>query len=264
MIKLNLQGVPRTLLVPLACRALESSRSDAILHDKRAVDVYTKLEGTPDFLMGMGSTDVFVTTMRARQFDSYARKFLNRNPGGIVMDLGCGLDTRFDRLDDGKMSWIGLDVEEVIELRKQVLPDGERCTTINKSMFDLGWIDSVAALNKPVIFLAEGVFPYFCTAQIKPMLVAMAEKFPSGELVFDAASLFISRVHRSSSVLKQSGSRINWDARNPQELEAWGLRLIDQWYYFDKPEPRLGSFRWMRFIPGIAHSTGIFLYRLRR
>lgn len=221
MRKLNLQGVPRTLLVPLACLALEAPRPDAILHDKRAVEVYNKLAGTPEFLLGMSAADVFVTTMRARQFDTYARAFLTRNPAGIVMDLGCGLDTRFDRLDDGQMSWIGLDVEEVIELRNQVLPDGERCTTINKSMFDLGWIDTVAAYHKPIIFLAEGVFPYFSTAQIRPMLEAMAERFPTGELVYDAASLLISRFHNyTSSVLKQSGTRANWDARNPQELET--------------------------------------------
>jgi O-methyltransferase involved in polyketide biosynthesis len=260
---LGLQGVPRTSLVPLACRALESPRADAILHDKRAVEVYNKLAGTPDFLMGMSPTDVFVTTMRARQFDLYADEFLTHNPAGVVVDLGCGLDTRFDRLDDGKMSWIGLDVEEVIELRKQVLPDRDRCKTITKSMFDLAWIDIVADYNKPVIFLAEGVFPYFSTARIRPMVAAMAKRFPIGELVFDAASLLISRFHNyTSSVLKQSGTRANWDARNPQELETWGLRLLSQWYYFDAPEPRLGSFRWMRFIPFMAKSTGIFHYRL--
>jgi len=40
------------------------------------------------------------------------------------------------------------------------------------------------------------------------------------------------------------------------------LRLLDQWYYFDKPEPRLRAFGWMRLIPFLARSTGIFHYRL--
>ena len=91
----------------------------------------------------------------------------------------------------------------------------------------------------------------------------MAKRFPAGELVFDAASPFISRHHnRTSSVLKRSGTRILWDAKNPQELETWGLRLLDHWYYFDKPEPRLRAFRWMRFIPLMAKATRIFHYRL--
>jgi len=259
----ELKGIARTLLVPLACRAIESPRPDAILRDPRAVEVYNALDGNPDFLMGMGRTDMFVTVMRARQFDTFARDFLARHPGGLVVDLGCGLDTRFNRLDDGRMSWLGLDLPEVIELRCKYLPDSERCRTIAQSMLELSWLDEISRLNKPAIFLAEGVFPYFSTTDVKPMVVAMAARFPEGELVFDAASPFISRHHnRTSPVLKRSGTRILWDAKNPQELESWGLRLLDHWYYFDNPEPRLRAFRWMRFIPFMAKSTGIFHYRL--
>jgi len=259
----NLEGVARTLLVPLACRAIESSRLDAILHDPRAVEVYNALGGNPDFLMGMSKIDMFVTAMRARQFDSFARDFLTRNPSGLVVDIGCGLDTRFDRLDDGRMDWLGIDLPEVIELRRNYLPDGKRCRTIANSMFELSWLDEVMQINKPVIFLAEGVFPYFRTSDVKPMVMAMAKRFSSGELVFDAAAPFISRHHnRTSSVLKSSGTRILWHAKNPQELETWGLRLLEHWYYFDKPEPRLHAFRWVRFIPFMAKATGIFRYRL--
>ena len=236
----NLQGVSRTLLIPLACRALESPRTDAILHDPRAVEVYNSLGGNPDFMMGMSETDAFVIVMRVRQFDTFARTFLARHTGGLVVDLGCGLDTRFDRIDDGQVTWFGVDLPEVIELRYKVLPDRERCKTIGQSILDLSWLDHVERHNKPVIFLAEGVFPYFSTIDIKPMLAAMTERFPAGELVFDASSRFISQHHnRTSAVLKRSSTRIFWDAKNPKELENWGLRLLDQWYYFDNPESRL-------------------------
>jgi O-methyltransferase involved in polyketide biosynthesis len=259
---LNLEGIPRTLLVPLACRAIEASRPDAILHDPRAVEVYNALGAKADFTMGMGKSDMFVAAMRARQFDVFARGFLARNPGGMVVDLGCGLDTRPDRLDDG-LIWIGVDLPEVISLRRQYLPDSKRSRTIAQSMFETSWLDEVGEPNGPVIFLAEGVFPYFSTAEVRPMLVAMAARFPAGELVFDAASPFITRHHnRTSSVLRRSGTRICWDARDPQELESWGLVLLDQWYYFDEPEPRLRAWRWMRFIPFVARGTGIFHYRL--
>ncbi len=259
----NLEGVAQTLLVPLACRAIDTIRPDAILHDPRAMEVYNALGGNRDFLMGFRAHDLTVTVMRARQFDTYARDFLARNPEGLVVDLGCGLDTRFDRLDDGRVFWLGVDLPEVIELRRKYLPDSERCKTISQSMFELSWLDEVLQLNRPVIFLAEGVFPYFSTADVKPLVLEMAARFPNGELVFDAASLFIAKHHnRTSSVLKRTGTRLLWDAKNPQELETWGLRLLDQWYYFDSPEPRLRSFRWICFIPFMAKSTGIFHYRL--
>ncbi len=65
-------------------------------------------------------------------------------------------------------------------------------------------------------------------------------------------------------MLKRSGTRILWDAKSPQELETWGLHLLDHWYYFDNPEPRLRAFCWMRFIPFMAKSTGIFRYQLEK
>jgi len=261
----NLRGVATTLLVPLACRAIESIRPDAILHDPRAVEVYNALGENPDYLLGMGEADRFVTVMRARQFDQFTRDFLIRNPGGLVVDLGCGLDTRFDRLDNGQLAWLGVDLPEVVDLRRRFLPDRERCTTIAQSMLELSWLDEVVRIGKPVIMVSEGVFPYFSSADIKPMVLAAAKCFPTGELVFDAAAPFISRHHnRTSSVLKRTGTRILWDVRNPQELETWGLRLLDHWYYLDEREPRLGAFRWMRFLPFMAKATGIFHYRLRK
>jgi O-methyltransferase involved in polyketide biosynthesis len=259
----DLQGVARTLLVPLACRAIESNCPDAIIHDPRAVELYNALGGSRDFLLGMSEHDRLFTVMRMRQFDTFARSFLARNSGGLVVDIGCGLDTRFHRLDDGTLTWLGVDLPEVIQLRRQWLPDAERCTTIAQSMFVLNWLDEVARLNKPVIFLAEGVFPYFSTRDVKPLLMAMAERFPTGELVFDAMAPFVVWLHKSSSVLKRSGAEVHWDAKNPAELETWGLRLLERWGYFDKPEPRLGrAASLMRHIPLLANTVYVLRYRL--
>ena len=261
----DLQGVARTLLVPLACRAIETIRVDAIIHDPRAVELYNAMGGSRNFLLGMSEHDRLFTVMRMRQFDTFARSFLARNPGGLVVDIGCGLDTRFYRLDDGTLTWLGVDLPGVIQLRRQWLPDAQRSTTIAQSMFELSWLDEVTRLNKPVILLAEGVFPYFSTRDVKPMLMAMAERFPTGELVFDAMAPFVMWLHKSSSVLKRSGAQVHWNAKNPAELEAWGLRLLERWGYFDKPEPRLGSAaNLMRYIPPLANTAYILHYRFRK
>lgn len=263
--QVNLTGVPRTLLVPLACRAIETARPDAIIHDPRAMELFQALDGGPQFLMGMGGFDCLATSMRVRQFDRYARAFLDQNPGGLVVDIGCGLDTRYDRLDDGCMAWLGLDLPEVIALRRSWLPDGERCCTLAHSAFDLTWLDFVSGMKRAAIFLAEGVFPYFSASDVKPLLTALAARFPGAELVFDTLSPFMVWLHnQTSSVLKESGSRLRWDIREPRDLEAWGLRLLERWGYFDKYEPRLGATNLIRFIPPLARANDIVRYRLGR
>ena len=259
----NLRGIARTLLVPLACRALESSRSDAIISDPHAVELYQSLAGSKEFLMGMSGHDLFAAVMRVRQFDTFARNFLAHHPDGLVVDIGCGLDTRFHRLDDGKLAWLGVDLPEVIQLRRQWLPDSERCMTIAQSMLDISWLDEVVKIDKPVIFLAEGVFPYFSAAEVKPLVTAMVARFPASELVFDAIAPSLSWFHNlTSSVLKRSGTRVRWDVKDPVELETWGLHLLERWGYFDKHEPRLKSANLMRYIPPLARATFILRYRL--
>ncbi len=259
----NLTGVAGTLLAPLACRAREAARPDALLRDPHAVELFAHLGGGMDSLMGMSALDQTFTMLRARQFDRFARRFLVAHPAGLVVDIGCGLDTRFDRLDDGQVAWLGLDLPEVIALRREFLPEAERCRLLPGSMFDLAWLDVVAQMSRPVIFLAEGVFPYFSEAEVMPVVAALVGRFPGGELVFDALSSFSIRLHnRTHPVLQKTGTRLNWGVDNPRGLETWGLRLLTEWGYFDRYEPRLGLANLMRFIPLLAKANRILHYRL--
>ena len=258
----DLPPVARTLIVPLSCRAHESARSDALLRDPRAVELLQNIAGARDLRLGLNKMDQTFTIMRARQFDHQARTFLAAHPDGLVVDIGCGLDTRFHRLDNGQMIWLGLDLPEVIELRRRLLPDSERCRTLAKSMFDVSWMDAVGAIDRPVIFLAEGVFVYFHEAQVRSVVAALVERFPGRELVFDALSSFSIRMHKGHSVLKKTGAHVDWGLDDPQGLESWGLRLLDRWGYFDQYEPRLGVANWMRRIPALANSNYVLHYRL--
>ena len=259
---IDLHGGSRTLLIPLACRAYESARPDAMLRDPRAAALFRTIAGDRDLLMGMSRMDQTFTIMRARQFDRTARAFLDRHPGGLVVDIGCGLDTRFDRLDDGQMAWLGLDLPEVIDLRRGLLPDSGRCRTLAQSMLDPSWLDVVAQTGLPVIFLAEGVFVYFDEARVRSVVSALGERFPGAELVFDALTTFILKMHKRSPVLKETGVQVDWSVDDPLALEPWGLRLLDRWGYFDQHEPRLGLANWMRRIPVVANSNFVLHYRL--
>jgi len=52
--------------------------------------------------------------VRLREFDRFARNFLDKNPTATVVYIGCGLDARFQRLDNGKVRWFDLDLPDVI------------------------------------------------------------------------------------------------------------------------------------------------------
>jgi O-methyltransferase involved in polyketide biosynthesis len=118
--------------------------------------------------------------------------------------------------------------------------------------------------QQPFLFLAEGVFMYFEEAQIKSLVLTLRDHFPGAELIFDAFSPFFVRANNLRLAIAKFGARYHWGLKRGQELENWGggIRLLDGWGYFDRPEPRLAHIRWMRYIPLFARVLRIYHFQL--
>jgi len=267
MVKTKVSELPplaRTLLIPLAYRAIESQRSDALLRDEQAVTLIEQCDEDFRKLAKGNAMEQTATMMRARQLDRYAQDFLSRCPDGIVVDIGCGLDTRPDRIDNGQNLWYGLDLPVVIELRRMLLPEGPRQYLVARSVLDFGWMDIVAREQRPVIFLAEGVFPYFEERDVRRTVLALKERFPGAELAFDALSPFSIRIHKLNPAIRKASTHLHWGLMDGKTLEAWGpgIHLLEEWKYFDQNEPRLRAYNLMRYFPPLAKANFILHYRL--
>jgi len=267
----GLENVAETLFVTLYIRAMESQRPDALIKDDRAVALVN--QGKYDFSrikqIRMDEDDKVAVVLRNREFDRYARDFLSRNPQGCVIHIGCGLDARFERVAerDGQVDWYDLDLPEVIEVRRKLIAgEGPHYHLLGSSAFDHGWMDRVASENqgRPFLFLAEGVFMYFEEAQVKALVLALQARFPGAELVFDAFSPYIVWANNLRMSLTKIGARYHWGLKRSQELEGWGpgLCFLDEWSYFDRPEPRLDHIRWMWHVPLFAKVLRVVHYRL--
>ena len=264
----DLSGVAESLLLPLYIRALETSRPNAILKDERAVELIKKLNfSLSTFTQAQVSEEVKVSILlRNRQFDIITRNFLSHHPNATVVSLGCGLDSRFERLDNGQTVWFDLDLPEVIDLRRKLIGDEiERYHLLAGSALDLIWMDAVSIhRSSQCLFLAEGLFMFFEEHQVRDLILAINTRFPNSELVFDAFSPFYAWGNNRRAARTHIGAEANWALKDGKNLENWakGIHLLDEWYPFLCPEPRLAHLRWVRFIPLLGKSTGIFHYML--
>ena len=275
----TLSGVAETLLITLYIRAMESQRPDALIKDEKAVALVAQLmadESTRnDFdrvrQIKMDEDDKVTVILRNRQFDRYAQDFLRRHPQAVVVHIGCGLDSRFERVgcnqpENDQVEWYDLDLPEVIELRRKFIGDeGKHYHLLACSAFDSAWLDAVSAhRQRPFLFMAEGVLMYFEEAQVKSLVLMLRDRFPGAELVIDAFSPFLIRANNLRLSITKFGARYHWGLRRGQEIEGWGdgIRLLGEWGYFDRPEPRLDHIRWMRHIPLLARVLRIYHYRL--
>ncbi len=116
----------------------------------------------------------------------------------------------------------------------------------------------------PCHFSAQGLLPYFQPDDVKRLVLELAERFPGSELVFDAMSPFMVRLHNRHPWVKRMNLRFYWGLRGDIGLEAWGegMKLEGCWRYFDDPEPRMKRYRWMKIIPEAVNGNRVLKYRL--
>ncbi len=241
-----------------------------MLRDDRAVALVAERPAECAWVekLELGEDDCVTIVLRSRELDRRAREFLAHHPGGVVVHIGCGLDTRFERVDDGQARWYDLDLPEVIELRRELIGDEDpRHHLLACSAFESTWMDAVDVHpGHAVLFIAEGVFMYFEEPQIRSLVVALRERFPGAELVFDACPPFLIRANSLLARLSRTTNvpRYSWGLKHPRDLEAWGegISLLEEWYPFDHSEPRLTRVRWVRRVPPLSKVMRVLHYRL--
>ena len=264
----TLSGVAKTLLLPLYNRAMESKRPDAMIKDEKAVELVTQMRLDFSSVRQIPMTELLkvMRIMLTREMDRYARDFLSRHPEAVVVHIGCGLDSRFERVDNGRVEWFDLDLPEVIDLRRRFIGDEhERYHLLAGSVLEDAWLEAVKVYSqRPFLFLAETVFVYFIEAQVKSLVLTLRDRFPGAELVLDGWRPFEIWVgNRYLSPSKFAGL-MQWGLWNGREIEGWGdgIHLLDEWGFFDRPEPRLNSYRWMAPLFRLFKPIRIFHFQL--
>ena len=203
-VKVELGGVSASMLFPLWGRAQVSKEYSSLFYDEKAIELVERIDydfSTSDIpfkdiivqqmyniSIEGGLTLLSLFTLRAKQFDDKVKAYLTEHPRASVVNIGAGLDTTFYRVDNGTLHWYDLDLPAVIEVRKQVLPETDRVTYIEKSLFDPSWFEDVTYTEDGVFIIAGGVFGWFEESQVKQFFSMLADNFPGGEIVFDFRS----------------------------------------------------------------------------
>jgi len=274
--------IAATSFVTLYCHALESLSDDPILSDPKSVGIMNELNKTlspPDHMLDRilvaGTLDrrlVVHIAIRAKKYDDYARNFLQKFPDGVVVNIGCGLDSRFLRIDNGRVVLYDLDLPEIIAIKKTFFQETDRYHLIASSVLDFDWMTTVLRHKGPFLFMAEGVFMYLDGKDVRSLVLKIQETFPGSELACEVVnSLWLGspfkkmldyklqrRVHLGKGAMFRSG------IRDGREMEQWhsGIQFLDEWSYFDSEEKKLGWLRFFRHIELIRKTQWTVHYLL--
>lgn len=221
----ELGDVQETLFIPLLARARETRKPRAILRDQKAVEMVEAIDFDEAKYGRAGLAAVLV--LRTAIFDSWVRTFLDQHPAGTVVEIGTGLNTRFERVDNGTMNWIDLDLPDTIELRRRFFTDSARRRMVAGSFLDDGWLQTVAELPGPYFFVSDGVLVYLAEADVSAALSRIAGRFPGALIAFDTyGQRTFEGQHRLAA---KSGiqARWQWSCDDPRSLEHLGLRVLE-------------------------------------
>ncbi len=226
-LKVDLSGAPQTMLATFYAKALDAGMPNPILGDKMAKAIADRIDYDWSRTSITEATSPSVTT-RSAHFDRWTRQFLAVHPDAVVLHLGCGLDGRFFRVEPGPgVQWYDIDYPEVAHLREQLYPSAENYHVIAASVTDPAWLSDVPA-DRPTLMIGEGLTMYLTEADGVALLRRIVDRFPSGELQFDAFNTLGIKAQWVNTVVRRSGAKLSWAIDKPEDIlrAVPGTRLL--------------------------------------
>lgn len=226
--EINVGSVQKTLLLPLWGRAVETQKSKPLLIDNLAVSIVESLDY--DFTTiadNISALSRLSWVARSIYFDKEISTFLSKYPDATIVNIGCGLDTTFDRVDNGIATWYELDLPDVINLRKKFIRENERRIFIPDSVFNDSWY-SLIKNKEDVFLLMAGVIYFFDEDKVKKLFKEFSDRFKKVSIVLDYSSKRGIDI-ANKQVIRDSGmdaeANLQWGIDNIYELEKWDKNI---------------------------------------
>jgi methyltransferase (TIGR00027 family) len=256
---MKLKGVSQTAIYTLLGRVAQSEKINPIFNDPMAVLCYEKI-------MSMATDEEKKRYIKVKKFfsgkfasggnqkaaahrilylDQLANDYISSHPACTVINLACGLDTRFWRINHENCKFIELDLPEVIALKKELLKEHITYKQISASVLDADWMKQVTSKgNMNFLLIAEGLFMYLKKQDATKLLHAISQKFNRSQLALD---VFDEKYTKGlwQKIFKWSYKQfygidvtLEFGIKKPKDIESYaaGFKVIDVkeeggWYF---------------------------------
>jgi O-methyltransferase involved in polyketide biosynthesis len=229
----ELPGVSATMLITLAAKALAATDAPELRYTGHGSErILRELDVDPR-RFGLNPNEVRAVLLRSQWFTQTVRRFLERHPDGLCINLGCGLDASFEELaaaNDGRFMWLDIDLPDVIAIRRRFFAETPSRKIIGA---DITGADFFASLpwerGRAAIVVSEGVLYFLRREQVESIFRALAETADTRraevEVAFDYASPLGAWIVTRRPAHRQLGTTFAWTLRNLGDLRRVDPRL---------------------------------------
>jgi O-methyltransferase involved in polyketide biosynthesis len=230
---INLSSTASTLLITLYSRAA-MSKNNMIIEDKKAEQIIA-IAGYDQKKLKVSKKLQALLTIRAYLIDVYTKEFIEKhNSDCNIIQLGCGLDSRYIRINNDKIKWYDLDFYATIEMRKKYYKNSTNYKMIASNVCNFAWIKEIVDLNKPTLIIGEGLFMYLDRKENESVLNKLANTFPTCELIMDVFNTPSVAFSRFAPSLRRVHANLSFGFNNHSVIEKMTpFKHIKTQYYYD-------------------------------
>ena len=212
---MNLEGVEKTMLLTLFARAKHSKQKNHKFYDSKAIDVISKV----NYDFSIAEKDRFMqlgTIARTIVLDEMVGDYIKAHPNCTIVNIASGMDTRFNRLDNGKINWYNVDLENSAKYRLKYIEDTERDKTLAYSAMDPSWAGEIQIRND-VLFIIEGLTMYLTEKDVQDIINVIDDNFDKCSIFMEIMPPISVKNTKEESV-EQTNSKFIWGVEKGSEL----------------------------------------------
>ena len=215
--KVNVSGVPETMIQTLYARAKETRKRNPKIRDEMSVEIVEKLDydftrADKDRAMGYG------VVARTIVLDRLVEQYLNAHSDTVVVNIACGMDTRCYRMKGKYLRWYNVDLPETMEIRSRFLRENGPVYQIAGSALDISYTEDITCNGENVLVVIEGLTMYLCEKDIRQMFSIIEKTFQKVTVMVETMSPFVVQ-HVKEKSIEGSNARFTWGVKNGKELQ---------------------------------------------
>ena len=223
--KVNVTGVPETMIQTLYARAKESEKRNSKIQDTMAVEIVAKLDydfsnADKDKAMSYG------VVARTIVLDELVEKYLSSHPDTVVINIASGLDTRCYRMNGKYLRWYNIDLPETMQIREKFLNENGPVYQIAKSAMDASYVDEIEYAGENVLVVIEGLTMYLKEADVLQIFSIIEKAFPKVTVMVETMSPFVVK-HVKEKSIEGSNAKFTWGIKNGKLLQ----QLVPEFTY---------------------------------
>lgn len=221
----DMNSVNKTLFIPLYGKSYVSKKG-LFLADKKAEEIW-EAEGFA--LKGKSKSKwlAYYMGIRSAVFDEWVKKQMAGTPEGVVLHIGCGMDSRVVRVGQKAYPWYDVDFAKVIKERKRYYSETAHYQMLAGDVREEEWLTKIPECNFAIVVM-EGVNMYLTNEEMRGLMDRLCAHFEKLVLLVDCYTPLAAKMSKYKNPINDVGVTKVYGVENPQDLQSAELIYVGE------------------------------------